>query len=172
MSERAYTHHQVNPGRMLALADSGLSLYICAVSGSVEKVVDEEDTYYLQPTASDCNQLSLRSDFLFNILLLPVRYGREDWDGNGAAALSAASFENAVSFVGGLPASLPNPRVVVDSDGDVCFKWNRSKYDKVEVTISGEGEYYAITVMRGMKRSSLTNSRREITCDIERMLEC
>lgn len=147
------------------------STFMCAVSVAVsDSVKDEESFYCLQPVDTDCNCLSKRSDFIFNMFSLPARYGFDDWDGNGAEPLSSKSFEFATCFADKMPARLPNPRIVVDPDGDVCFKWCKSKFDKVEVTFSQNGECYAIVVAKGMTHSSLTTSFTEVTQDIERVL--
>lgn len=50
--------------------------------------------------------------------------GRDDWDGDGAAAVSAASFLTAKRFLDVLPAGLQRPDVSLDPDGEMVFEWS------------------------------------------------
>ena len=109
-------------------------------------------------------------DLLSEVISLPSKYGEEDWDGNGAAPLSEHSFSSAVYLARRLPPSFPMPRVVVDPDGDVCFKWQRSRNTRLELTISRENTYYALVVYKGVKKIVSTTSCGEVALNAERVL--
>lgn len=122
-----------------------------------------------QASASDCSLMTANQDFAYHMAELPSLYANEDWDGNGAMPLSRASFELAVNFATNLSGVLPKPRIVVDPDGDICFKWRKSRNNKLELTFSNGGRYYAICVEKGISDSRLTTSQLEMQEKIERM---
>lgn len=50
-----------------------------------------------------------------------------DWDGYGAAPLSAAAYEEAIRFVDAMPSWLPVPDIGPEPSGDIGFEWNNGK---------------------------------------------
>ena len=119
---------------------------------------------------SEYGAVRSNEDLLSALISLPSKYGVEDWDGNGAAPLSEHSFSSAVYLARRLPPSFPAPRVVVDPDGDVCFKWERSRNTRLELTISSANTYYALVVYKGMKKIVSSTSCGEVALNAERVL--
>jgi len=54
---------------------------------------------------------------------IAVDCARDDWDGEGGAALSTASFLSARRFLEALPSDLQMPEVSVDPAGEMVFEW-------------------------------------------------
>ena len=119
---------------------------------------------------SDYSAIISRVGLIAELVSLPLRYADEGWDGYGALPLSEESFSSAVSFVGKMPLDFPSPRMVVDPDGEICFKWEKSRNNRIELTFSKRNTYYAIVVLNGMRTLVGSTSREEIAMNAERVL--
>jgi hypothetical protein len=53
-------------------------------------------------------------------------YLKEDWDGEGAAAISERTLKNATNFLRILPAKLPPVDACPGVDGSIGFEWETS----------------------------------------------
>jgi len=75
-----------------------------------------------------------------------------DWNGYGASPVSAAAYEEAVTFLNALPASVPIPEVVPEPDGSVGFEWWNGRHRIFTVMTAGNGSLvYAGIIGRGNK---------------------
>ncbi|MGA2057945.1 MAG: hypothetical protein ABSG88_21895 [Bradyrhizobium sp.] len=68
-------------------------------------------------------------------------YASDDWDGDGAVAVSADEVANARSLLNALNVS--NPEIVAGSDGSICMEWIRQSSTgekKVYVDVGPKGK--------------------------------
>ena len=160
------------PIRLLSGGATGVVPYEGAQSFSITGPARCDDVimseWPLQET--DCSETFLRAGLFSELMSLPSRYAEEGWDGYSAASLSEESFSSAVSFVEKMPIRFPQPRIVVDPDGDICFKWEKSRNNRIELTFSKRNTYYAVFVRNGMRTLIGSTSRDEITMNAERVL--
>jgi len=92
--------------------------------------------------------------------------GKGDWDAEGAAALSPASFLTARRFLDALPASLRNPEVSLDPDGEMVFEWTGRARQAFSISFGAGGKLtYA-----GLFGPSTTHGVEYITYGIPREL--
>ncbi len=158
--------------RVISAGMAGLSPFEEALSLSVtgQLAYGDDDRSVCHGSGSDYSAIISRAGLCAELMSLPFRYAEEGWDGYEAAPLSTESFSSAVSFLGKMPLGFPVPRVVVDPDGDICFKWEKSRNDRVELTFSKRGSYYALIVMRGMRTLLGSTSCDEMAKNAERVL--
>ena len=64
---------------------------------------------------------------------------RLGWDGEGAAAVEAATLGNALRFVDALPMGLPEPDPGVHPDGELSFSWIGAKGHRLTLAIGPTG---------------------------------
>lgn len=88
------------------------------------------------------------SDFLS----LPQRYGERGWNGYAAEPLSSESYEYASLCLRNMPPTIPPPKMLVDSNGDVSFHWYKSRNDRLEITFSKRRICFAMIVAHGERR--------------------
>ena len=65
-----------------------------------------------------------------------------NWDGHGAAPVCIDSYIIARKVIAALPASVPNPNVDIDPDGEVTLEWWEGPRRVFSVAISSEGEMH------------------------------
>jgi len=69
-----------------------------------------------------------------------VECTRDDWDGDGAAALSPASYQSAERFLKALPAGLRKPEVSIDPDGEMVFEWSAGAQRAFSISFGAGGK--------------------------------
>lgn len=62
-----------------------------------------------------------------------------NWDGYGAAPLTASAYDEALALLNSLPPGLPPPEVVPEPDGSIGLEWSRGLDRSIAVSISGRG---------------------------------
>ena len=72
-----------------------------------------------------------------------------DWDGDGALAVSPATFEEAVHFVRSLPTRGRAPDVSAGRKGQIGFEWTQGHEAGLLVTTSGTGSLIYSALYRG-----------------------
>jgi hypothetical protein len=65
-----------------------------------------------------------------------------DWDGYGAAPLSANVYALACQFLRALPFGIAAPSIGAEPDGHLTFEWYRSPRRLLSVSISPEGDLH------------------------------
>jgi len=77
----------------------------------------------------------------------------QDWDGYGASAIDATTAANVRRFIEDLPAWLPTPEVVPESDGEIALEWNRGPSRVFSVSVGNTAAlHYAGLFGRGVER--------------------
>lgn len=61
----------------------------------------------------------------------------DDWDGQGASAIPASAFREALLLLCLLPSSVPPPSVLPEPSGSVAFEWHRAPGRTFIVSVSG-----------------------------------
>jgi hypothetical protein len=75
---------------------------------------------------------------LYKIL---AEYSSENWDGEGAVAISEKAIIEALRFVKNLPTyvvGLPLPEITADNDGEISLEWYKNNREVFVVSISGK----------------------------------
>jgi len=65
----------------------------------------------------------VRQPLLNQMSELAMDCWRDDWDGEGAARVSAEACDVAQRFINALPGAYPAPQVLADPDGWLAFEW-------------------------------------------------
>lgn len=65
-----------------------------------------------------------------------------NWDGYGAAPISAQTVRQASLFLGSLPLGTPPPSVGVEPDGHLTLEWYRSPHRTLSVSINPDGDLH------------------------------
>ncbi|MEI8194453.1 MAG: hypothetical protein WCI73_00945 [Phycisphaerae bacterium] len=73
---------------------------------------------------------------------LAVECNAANWDGYGAAAVSANALALARQFITALPIGTPAPSIGAEPDGHVTLEWYRSPQRTLSVSVSAEGELH------------------------------
>ena len=90
--------------------------------------------------SSDTNGSAAREMLLREVESLWQECRVPNWDGQGAEAVSRATFETAKRFVTALPADLPAPEISADAVGDISFEWFHDQRQVCSVGVGGDGE--------------------------------
>lgn len=71
----------------------------------------------------------------------------EDWDGQGARAISQDTLREAYCFIESLPADLPAPSLAPEADGQISFEWLSGTSRILSVSVGDPGEiHYAAKI--------------------------
>lgn len=92
------------------------------ISGSVKSGVQTKITKVLDEISTECMN--------------------EDWDGYGAKPISDDACKALLGFISQVPASLPVPEVVPESDGDVGLEWHVNNDRWLIMSFNGRGEVH------------------------------
>ncbi len=65
-----------------------------------------------------------------------------DWDGDGAEAISAETYEVARCLLASLPRDMPLPSISAEPDGQLNFEWYQAPRRLLSASISAEGTLY------------------------------
>ena len=68
-----------------------------------------------------------------------AEFADENWDVEGARAVSSDRLRSAVALVDGLPLTIPVPEACGDRDGDFSLEWYRGPRRDVSVSIGADG---------------------------------
>lgn len=63
-----------------------------------------------------------------------------DWDGYGAAPVSAHVVWAAERFLSAIPEAWPSPEIAADPDGEISFEWARGSHWVFTVSVAGNGQ--------------------------------
>lgn len=80
-----------------------------------------------------------RSDALDAVLDAYLDARASNWDGYGAAAVSAAAVERACRFVLALPDGTPEPEPEASPRGSIQFTWYAAPTRRLTVDVAGSG---------------------------------
>ncbi|HET7463786.1 MAG TPA: hypothetical protein VFJ82_21200, partial [Longimicrobium sp.] len=64
----------------------------------------------------------------------------DNWDGDGAKAVSTASFLSAKRFLEALPPGMQSPEVSVDPDGEMVFEWTSGPQHAFSISFGAGGK--------------------------------
>lgn len=79
----------------------------------------------------------------------------ENWDGYGAAPVTAETCYQACRFMDSLPFNIPPPTVGAEPDGHLTLEWYQSPLRTLSISISPDGElYYAALLGAGKQFGS------------------
>jgi len=62
----------------------------------------------------------------------------ENWDGDGAAPITAGAYEEARRIIDVLPSSIPAPEIVAEPTGDIGFEWRRGQGQILVISVGGK----------------------------------
>jgi hypothetical protein len=66
----------------------------------------------------------------------------DNWDGYGAAPVSADAYVLACQFLRALPLGIDAPSIGVEPDGQLTFEWYRSPRRLLSISVSPEGDLH------------------------------
>jgi hypothetical protein len=93
-----------------------------AISATAGDVV-EAATKILRATEDSVVLSGKRSNASAALAALKREFDADNWDGNGAVALSLAALARAEQFLWALPEDVPDPEVAADPDGTILLDW-------------------------------------------------
>jgi hypothetical protein len=126
---------------LLSYPGSGYEAAAGSKGFSVEATIIQEQIDALREARSRAVTLDKGyNETLRRMIGIAAECGRDDWDGDGAAALSTASFLSAKRFLEALPASLQHPEVSLDPDGEVVFEWMRGPRRVFSISFGAGGK--------------------------------
>lgn len=68
-----------------------------------------------------------------------IECGHDNWDGDGAKAISIGAFKEAKRFLEQLPSVFPAPDITADPRGAIGFVWHKGKDWVYVASVSGQG---------------------------------
>lgn len=81
-----------------------------------------------------------RRKALQELRLAAANADHSNWDGYGAAPVSAAAVDHAERLLHALPVTLPSPEIAIDPDGEVALDWYSGPDTLVSLSVSLEGD--------------------------------
>jgi hypothetical protein len=60
-----------------------------------------------------------------------------NWDGYGARAMTAATYDEAIRFLNSLPSDTPLPDIIPEPSGEIGFEWNNGTNKILAVSVGG-----------------------------------
>jgi len=60
-----------------------------------------------------------------------------DWDGYGAKAMTAATYDEAIRFLNSLPSNVPLPEIIPEPSGEIGFEWNNGINKILAASVGG-----------------------------------
>lgn len=91
---------------------------------------------------ASCSILNHRRNIITATSALVQEYGEHDWDGYGANPVSMRSIQQALFFAYRLPATIEEPDVGVDADGEVTYEWNHDRDNQCILTFGSDDTIY------------------------------
>src|ERR1700736_4083368 len=67
---------------------------------------------------------------------------KENWDSEGASAISPSTLRFASLFATSIPHSIPDPEISASPRGELSFEWTQSPYRAVSAAISEDGQVH------------------------------
>jgi hypothetical protein len=61
----------------------------------------------------------------------------ENWDGEGAAAVSVRTYQEAIKFLCSLPLTVSAPEVIPEPSGAIAFQWRKGPYFVFVASVNG-----------------------------------
>jgi hypothetical protein len=99
------------------------------------------------------NSFGLRAKAVESLYDLAERCKQENWDGDGAEAITDATYQKAYLFLETLPIDLPAPDFIPEPDGHIAMEWYRGRGRLIVLSIGEDGEiHYSFTL--GDKRGT------------------
>ena len=89
-----------------------------------------------------CSILNHRKNILTAIKSLRNEYGESNWDGYGARPVSQLSIQHALLFADCLPATIEEPDIGVDADGEVTFEWYHDRENQCILAFGSDRTIY------------------------------
>lgn len=77
--------------------------------------------------------------------------GEENWDGDGARAVSPQALETTLNFIRAIPFNYPAPEIAVDPDGALSLDWIHSRHRIFSLSI-GTSDRLAFAWLDGGNR--------------------
>ena len=81
-----------------------------------------------------------RADAIDAVLEVYMEARQQNWDGEGAFAVSVPTLDRACLFVLALPDGTPEPEPEASPRGSILFTWYAAPYRRLSVAVSGNGE--------------------------------
>lgn len=105
-------------------------------------------TRHARANASDWRTLAIT-----HVYRLREEYAEDGWDGYGAQPIRADTARHAEQFVSMLPAYLPAPDILPESDGEISFDWWFGPNAQFSISIGPSGTLtYAGLIGKGVRR--------------------
>jgi len=153
--------------------------YATARSGVSEEAMRLSDSFaqFHAHQESAESLFGVKSELISELRAIAADCAEEDWDGYGAAPVSAAAVLRAEALIRALPESIPSPEISAEPDGEISFDWlpSRTRTFSISVNAGNRLAYawidgsdrgnVAETFERGTLPSRLLNELRHITAD-------
>ena len=128
-----------------------LTSAVCRRSSAFSDVAEEvmQKRVAIVRYVADAFSLSGATNFLLDKLTDAVRNcGVDDWDGEGAFAVSNAVVANAENFIRALPPKLQPPEISVHPDGTISLDWLPAQHRMFSLSV-GESNRIAFAWLDG-----------------------
>lgn len=93
------------------------------------------DYYLCESGISSLPQPSIAIFLQSELNNVVVECHNENWDGHGAAPVSAEAYEAAQRFISTLQPGIPQPSISADPDGCITFEWSTSSRNVLLVSV-------------------------------------
>ena len=103
-------------------------------SGNFEKIAEEIAELWNSQSITFGSPLRETLTSLFEVY---KECSKADWDGYGAAAISADAYEEAKKIVKLLPSSIRMPEIVAEPSGEIGLEWRRGRGQIFVLSVSG-----------------------------------
>jgi hypothetical protein len=103
-------------------------------SGYFEKIVDEIAEMW---SSQSITFGSLLGETLTSLFEVYKECSKADWDGYGAAAITADAYEEAKKIIKLLPSSIRMPEIVAEPSGEIGLEWRRGRGQIFVMSVSG-----------------------------------
>jgi hypothetical protein len=109
---------------------SGVGSY----SSSSEKIADEIAEMWSSQSITFGGPLG---EILTSLFAVYKECSKADWDGYGAAAITADAYEEAKKIIKLLPSSIRMPEIVAEPSGEIGLEWRRGRGQIFVMSVSG-----------------------------------
>jgi len=114
---------------------------------------------------------SMRSKLLADLKVQYEKALEENWDGDGADAVSWEAYANAVAFSKSLPLGLPAPDVMAVNDGSLGFEWRGKNNSILAVSIDDQKNLiFAMNANNNLQRNGMQVFEGKAIDDLEALL--
>ncbi|MGQ0765946.1 MAG: hypothetical protein ACT4OZ_09795 [Gemmatimonadota bacterium] len=134
----------------------GLGMSLAALRASARKTTYSDEGEHLREAVAqliDLNERSFSISGAQNTVIASIREiasncSFRDWDGYGAAPISARALKTAEALIRALPSGFPLPEVAPEPDGAISLDWTQSRRRSFSVS-AGQTDRLAFAWLDG-----------------------